>query len=158
MPSASSGLFTDRRPYGTVPGIAGYRRARHRHLLRGGALSLRDGRRRAHGVTSVGMHFWWPKISGRMYPEGWATIGCIDRIHRLQSLHSSRSSCWATSVCRAATGSTRSEYQVLNMLSTARGHHPGRGIPSAHDLLHVVDALWQSRQLIIRGALPVLSG
>ncbi|HOK47806.1 MAG TPA: cbb3-type cytochrome c oxidase subunit I, partial [Bryobacteraceae bacterium] len=21
-----------------------------------------------------GLHFWWPKISGRMYPEGWAKI------------------------------------------------------------------------------------
>jgi heme/copper-type cytochrome/quinol oxidase subunit 1 len=21
-----------------------------------------------------GMHFWWPKISGRLYPEGWARL------------------------------------------------------------------------------------
>ena len=31
-----------------------------------------------------GMHFWWPKISGRMYPEGWATARGPDRVHRLQ--------------------------------------------------------------------------
>jgi cytochrome c oxidase subunit 1 len=24
-----------------------------------------------------GMHFWWPKISGRMYPEGWARFSAI---------------------------------------------------------------------------------
>jgi cytochrome c oxidase subunit I len=24
-----------------------------------------------------GMHFWWPKITGRMYPEFWAKIGAI---------------------------------------------------------------------------------
>jgi cytochrome c oxidase subunit 1 len=21
-----------------------------------------------------GMHYWWPKITGRMYPEGWGEI------------------------------------------------------------------------------------
>jgi cytochrome c oxidase subunit 1 len=24
-----------------------------------------------------GLHFWWPKISGRMYPEGWAKFGAL---------------------------------------------------------------------------------
>ncbi len=24
-----------------------------------------------------GIHFWWPKISGRMYPEGWARLGAL---------------------------------------------------------------------------------
>ncbi len=24
-----------------------------------------------------GMHFWWPKITGRMYPEGWARFSAI---------------------------------------------------------------------------------
>ena len=24
-----------------------------------------------------GMHFWWPKISGRLYPEGWAKFACM---------------------------------------------------------------------------------
>ncbi len=24
-----------------------------------------------------GMHFWWPKISGRMYPEGWGRLAAI---------------------------------------------------------------------------------
>src|SRR5437588_9255294 len=23
------------------------------------------------------MHFWWPKISGRMYPEGWAKLAAL---------------------------------------------------------------------------------
>ena len=31
-----------------------------------------------------GMHFWWPKISGRLYPEGWAQTGSADRIYRFQ--------------------------------------------------------------------------
>jgi cytochrome c oxidase subunit 1 len=24
-----------------------------------------------------GIHFWWPKISGRMYPEGWGRVSAI---------------------------------------------------------------------------------
>jgi cytochrome c oxidase subunit I len=24
-----------------------------------------------------GIHYWWPKISGRMYPEGWAKLGAL---------------------------------------------------------------------------------
>src|SRR5437016_9937869 len=24
-----------------------------------------------------GMHYWWPKISGRMYPEGWAKLSAL---------------------------------------------------------------------------------
>src|SRR3977135_1864961 len=24
-----------------------------------------------------GMHFWWPKISGRLYPEGWARLAAL---------------------------------------------------------------------------------
>jgi cytochrome c oxidase subunit I len=24
-----------------------------------------------------GIHYWWPKISGKVYPEGWAKLGCL---------------------------------------------------------------------------------
>jgi cytochrome c oxidase subunit 1 len=24
-----------------------------------------------------GLHFWWPKMTGRMYPEGWARLGAL---------------------------------------------------------------------------------
>src|SRR5947199_8607556 len=24
-----------------------------------------------------GIHFWWPKLSGRMYPEGWAKLAAL---------------------------------------------------------------------------------
>jgi cytochrome c oxidase subunit 1 len=24
-----------------------------------------------------GIHFWWPKITGRMYPEGWGRISAV---------------------------------------------------------------------------------
>ena len=32
-----------------------------------------------------GLHFWWPKITGRMYPEGWAKIRGLADLRRLQS-------------------------------------------------------------------------
>ena len=31
-----------------------------------------------------GMHFWWPKMTGRMYPEGWAQAVGAARFRRLQ--------------------------------------------------------------------------
>src|SRR5207253_7958059 len=24
-----------------------------------------------------GLHYWWPKMTGRMYPEGWAKLACL---------------------------------------------------------------------------------
>ncbi len=31
-----------------------------------------------------GMHFWWPKMTGRMYPEGWAKFAALHRLRRIQ--------------------------------------------------------------------------
>ena len=31
-----------------------------------------------------GLHFWWPKMTGRMYPEGWAKLAGADHFRRLQ--------------------------------------------------------------------------
>ena len=31
-----------------------------------------------------GMHFWWPKITGRMYPEGWAQVRRPAGVRRIQ--------------------------------------------------------------------------
>ena len=30
------------------------------------------------------LHFWWPKITGRLYPEVWARIAAVLHLHRLQ--------------------------------------------------------------------------
>ena len=37
--------------------------------IRRGAFPLHHGRRNGHGL-SRGIHYWWPKMTGRMYPEG----------------------------------------------------------------------------------------
>ena len=31
-----------------------------------------------------GIHFWWPKMTGRMYPESWAQARGAHRLRRLQ--------------------------------------------------------------------------
>jgi len=40
------------------------------------AFPLRDGGWGDHGIPR-GIHFWWPKITGRMYNEGWSKISAI---------------------------------------------------------------------------------
>ena len=32
----------------------------------------------------AGIHFWWPKITGRMYPDGWGKFRGADGVHRVQ--------------------------------------------------------------------------
>ena len=49
-----------------------------------------------------GLHYWWPKITGRMYSEFWGRIGCPADLRRLQPHLLSRSSSWARTACRAA--------------------------------------------------------
>ena len=31
-----------------------------------------------------GLHYWWPKITGRMYHDGWGRLACAARVRRLQ--------------------------------------------------------------------------
>ena len=50
-----------------------------------------------------GLHYWWPKMTGRMYPEALGQVRRADRLHRLQPdvLPAVRRS--ATWACRGAT-------------------------------------------------------
>ena len=57
-----------RRPDGPLPGHPGDRRAPDEHLLRRGPFPLRDGRR-GHDRLPGRLHYWWPKMFGRMYHE-----------------------------------------------------------------------------------------
>jgi cytochrome c oxidase subunit I len=60
----------------SVPRLARLRRPRDRYLLRGGPLPLHHGGRHHHGLHGR-MHYWWPKMTGRMYPEGWAKLSAL---------------------------------------------------------------------------------
>ena len=71
------GLFTDRRPDGTVSRRARGRCPCARHLLRHRAFPLHHGRRNGDWRIMGGLHFWWPKITGRMYPEFWGKLAAL---------------------------------------------------------------------------------
>ena len=49
-----------------------------------------------------GLHYWWPKISGRLYHEGLAEARAPASSSSASTSRSSRSSSSATSACRAA--------------------------------------------------------
>ena len=91
-----------------------------------------------------GMHFWWPKISGRMYPEALGQAGGADRVHRIQpdvlpAVHS-----WlpghAAALLAVSAGVSGAECAFYR-----RGDHSGGWIPASDGVFPVVHALWQNR-------------
>ena len=48
----------------------------HGHLFRRRAFPLHHGRRLGFGLLR-GVHFWWPKITGKLYDEAWAQFAAI---------------------------------------------------------------------------------
>jgi len=57
-----------------------------------------------------GVHFWWPKISGRMYSEWWGRISALTLFWVLISRFSP-SSFWAISGCRGAITTIRPSFR-----------------------------------------------
>jgi cytochrome c oxidase subunit 1 len=86
-----------------------------------------------------GIHFWWPKISGRLYPDGWARFAALIVFlgfnltffpqYMLGYLGMPR---------RYATYA--SEFQVLNVMSTA-----GASILAVGYLIPLVYLIWSMR-------------
>ena len=60
------------------------RRPLARHLLRGGPLPLHHGGRRRSWPSWPALHYWFPKMFGRMYPERWALVAAVAHRPRLQ--------------------------------------------------------------------------
>ena len=54
-----------------------------------------------------GLHYWWPKITGRMYTEAAGRSRGAHHLHRLQPDVLPAVRRWATSACRAAITRTR---------------------------------------------------
>ena len=87
-----------------------------------------------------GLHFWWPKITGRLYPEMWARVAAVDRVrglqpHVLPPVHRRvpRDAAALPHLQRGVPGPER---------DVVRGRvHPRRGLPAADALLRLVDAL-----------------
>ena len=86
-----------------------------------------------------GMHFWWPKISGRMYPEGWGRLAALIVFIGFNLT-------FFPQFILGYLGMPRRywqyppEYQVLNVLSTA-----GATILAVGYLLPMVYMLWSLR-------------
>jgi cytochrome c oxidase subunit 1 len=86
-----------------------------------------------------GMHFWWPKISGRMYPEGWGRLAAlIIFIGFNLTFFPQFVLGWLGMPRRYWQYSP--EFQVLNVLSTA-----GATILAVGYLLPMVYFLWSMR-------------
>ncbi|PYV64546.1 MAG: cytochrome c oxidase subunit I [Acidobacteria bacterium] len=86
-----------------------------------------------------GMHFWWPKISGKMYPEGWGRLAALIVFIGFNLT-------FFPQFILGYLGMPRRywqyppEYQVLNVLSTA-----GATILAVGYLLPMVYLLWSLR-------------
>ena len=86
-----------------------------------------------------GMHFWWPKISGRMYPEGWGKLAAL-------LVFVGFNLTFFPQFILGYMGMPRRyhayppEFQILNVLSTA-----GATILAVGYLLPMVYFLWSMR-------------
>ena len=86
-----------------------------------------------------GMHFWWPKIAGRMYPEGWGRLAALIVFIGFNLT-------FFPQFILGYLGMPRrywqypAEFQVLNVLSTA-----GSTILAVGYLLPMVYFLWSMR-------------
>ena len=95
-----------------------------------------------------GMHFWWPKISGRMYPEGWAKLSAL-------FIFAGFNLTFFPQFILGYLGMPRRywqyppEFQVLNVLSTA-----GASILAVGYLLPMIYFLWSLRYGPIADANP----
>ena len=126
----------DRRPDRPVPGGARPRRPRHdtyfvvahfHYIMVGGTIMGYLG----------GLHYWWPKITGRMYPKGWAKLRRADHLRRLQphvlpAVH--------PRLPRHAAALSRLPGRVPGAERDVDGRRldPRRRLPDAADLLHLV--------------------
>jgi len=95
-----------------------------------------------------GMHFWWPKMTGRMYPEGWARFSALIVFIGFNLT-------FLPQFILGYLGMPRRyhayppEFQVLNVMSTA-----GASILAAGYLLPMVYFLWSLKYGAIAGPNP----
>ena len=117
--AASASTFTSRTPISSI--------AHFHYIMVGGAVMGYLG----------GMHFWWPKISGRMYPEGWGELAALIVFIGFNLT-------FFPQFVLGYLGMPRRywqyppEFQVLNVLSTAGSTDSGGRIPAAHGVFPVV--------------------
>ena len=95
-----------------------------------------------------GLHFWWPKITGRMYPEGWAKLSAL-------IIFIGFNLTFYPQFLLGYLGMPRryhfypDEFQVLNVLSTA-----GASILGVGYLIPTVYFIWSLRYGALAGPNP----
>jgi cytochrome c oxidase subunit 1 len=95
-----------------------------------------------------GMHFWWPKITGRMYPEGWARFSALVVFLGFNLT-------FLPQFVLGYLGMPRryhaypAEFQVLNVMSTA-----GASILGAGYLIPMIYFLWSLKFGALAGPNP----
>ena len=88
-----------------------------------------------------GMHYWWPKISGRMYPEGWGRLAAVIVFIGFNLTFFPQFILGYMGMPRRYWDySHMPEWQALNVLSTA-----GASILAVGYLLPMVYMLWSLR-------------
>jgi len=88
-----------------------------------------------------GMHFWWPKISGRMYPEGWGKLAALLVFVGFNLTFFPQFVLGYMGMPRRYWDYSHSpEFQILNVLSTA-----GATILAVGYLLPMIYFLWSMR-------------
>jgi cytochrome c oxidase subunit I len=95
-----------------------------------------------------GMHFWWPKISGRMYPEGWGKLAALLVFVGFNLTFFPQFVLGYMGMPRRYAAYPP-EFQILNVLSTA-----GATVLAVGYLLPMVYFLWSMRYGPIASANP----
>ena len=95
-----------------------------------------------------GIHYWWPKISGRMYPEGWAKLSALIVFVGFNLTFFPQFLLGYMGMPRRYH-SYPAEFQVLNVMSTA-----GASILAVGYVLPMVYLIWSMRYGPIAEANP----
>ena len=89
----------------------------------------------------AGMHFWWPKISGRMYPEGWGRLAALLVFVGFNLTFFPQFILGYMGMPRRYWDYSHSpEFQILNVLSTA-----GATVLAVGYVLPMIYFLWSMR-------------
>jgi len=95
-----------------------------------------------------GMHYWWPKITGRMYPEGWAKFACLNIFVGFNLTFGPQFIVGYLGMPRRYAMYSP-EFQVWNVLSTA-----GATILGVGYLIPMIYFTWSLKNAPLAGANP----
>ncbi len=95
-----------------------------------------------------GLHFWWPKLTGRMYPEGWAKLAALITFIGFNLTFFPQFLLGYMGMPRRYAAYP-AEFQVLNVLSTA-----GASILAVGFILPLIYLLWSMRYGPVAGPNP----